>query len=146
MNVVVHDAVPPAPAEARHVSLPELYRIADVVVLHCPTTPATAGMIDRAALDQMKDGVILINNARGALVVEADLAEALNSGKVRAAGLDVVAVEPIRDESPLLTAKNCVITPHMSWASREARDRLMGIAADNLRQFLAGTPVNVVNP
>jgi glycerate dehydrogenase len=93
----------------------------------------------------MKDGVILINNSRGPLVVEADLAEALNCGKVFAAGLDVVSTEPIRGDNPLLRAKNCIITPHISWASRESRRRLMDIAVDNLAAFVKGSPVNVVN-
>ena len=93
----------------------------------------------------MKDGVILINNSRGGLIAEQDLADALNSGKVFAAGLDVVSTEPIQPDNPLLSAKNCIITPHISWASRESRARLMKIAAENARLFLAGTPVNVVN-
>ena len=94
----------------------------------------------------MKDGVIIINNSRGPLINEADLAQALNSGKVYAAGLDVVSAEPIRDDTPLLKAKNCFITPHISWAPKESRQRLMNIAVDNLKAFLSGTPVNVVNP
>ena len=94
----------------------------------------------------MKDGVILLNNSRGPLIVESDLAEALNSGKVYAAGLDVAAVEPLPADSPLLTAKNCILTPHISWASRESRERLMAAAVENLSRFLAGNPINVVNP
>jgi glycerate dehydrogenase len=93
----------------------------------------------------MKDGVILINNSRGPLVVEADLAEALNSGKVYAAGLDVVSTEPIKGDNPLLKAKNCIITPHISWAPKESRQRLMDIAVENLAAFVKGSQVNVVN-
>jgi glycerate dehydrogenase len=94
----------------------------------------------------MKDGVIIINNARGGCVVEQDLADALNSGKVAAAGLDVVSTEPISGDNPLLTAKNCIITPHISWASRECRQRILDTTVENVRSFLAGTPKNVVNP
>ena len=93
----------------------------------------------------MKDGVIIINNSRGPLVVEEDLAAALNSGKVAAAGLDVVSTEPIRGDNPLLTAKNCIITPHISWAPIESRQRILDCTAANVRAFLDGAPVNVVN-
>ena len=93
----------------------------------------------------MKDGVIIINNSRGQLIREKDLAEALNSGKIYAAGLDVVSSEPIRGDNPLLKAKNCIITPHISWAPKESRQRLMDIAVNNLRAFLEGKPINVVN-
>jgi len=93
----------------------------------------------------MKDGVIIINNSRGPLIVEKDLADALNSGKVYAAGLDVVSSEPIKENNPLLKAKNCIITPHISWAPIESRKRLLDIAVDNLEKFMAGKPQNVVN-
>lgn len=117
----------------------------DVIALHCPLTPETRGMINRDTIGKMKDGVILINNARGGLIVEQDLADALNTGKVAAAGLDVVSSEPIRPDNPLLAARNCIITPHISWAARECRERIMRCAADNLRAWQKGEPVNVVN-
>jgi glycerate dehydrogenase len=127
------------------VELDRILSESEVIALHCPLLPETEGIINSASIQKMKDGVI-INNSRGPLIVEQDLADALNSGKVYAAGLDVVSSEPIRGDNPLLTAKNCIITPHISWASKESRQRLMEIAADNLRSFIAGTPINVVNP
>lgn len=132
-------------ASCRYCGLDELLAGSDVIALHCPLFPETEGLINRETIRKMKDGVILINNSRGPLIVEQDLADALNSGKVYAAGLDVVSTEPIRPDNPLLTAKNCLITPHISWAPRESRQRLMDIAAANLEAFLAGAPVNVVN-
>ena len=93
----------------------------------------------------MKDGVIIINNSRGGLIVEQDLADALNSGKVAAAGVDVVSTEPIRGDNPLLTAKNCIITPHISWATKEARERIMNTTAENIKSVIDGAPQNVVN-
>ena len=122
-----------------------LLTTSDVISLHCPLLPETQGIICRENIDKMRNGVILLNNSRGPLVVEKDLADALNSGKVYAAGLDVVSVEPIQADNPLLNAKNCFITPHISWASKESRQRLMDIAVENLRSFLAGKPINVVN-
>lgn len=117
----------------------------DVIALHCPLFESTMGIINKDTIAKMKDGVMLINNSRGPLVVEEDLANALNSGKVGYAALDVVSSEPIKEDNPLLKAKNCIITPHISWAPVESRQRLMDIAVDNLGKFVLGNPVNVVN-
>lgn len=132
-------------AIAEYVSQDDLFARSDVIVLHCPLYPSTQGIINKDNIAKMKEGVILINNSRGPLVVEQDLADALNAGRVRAAAVDVVSSEPIRADNPLLSAKNCIITPHISWAPKESRQRLMDIAVENLRSFLAGNPVNVVN-
>ena len=133
-------------AIAEYVSLDDLFARADVISLHCPLFPETERMINKHSIAAMKDGVILLNTGRGQLICEPALAEALHSGKIRAAGLDVLSQEPPAADNPLLTAPNCFITPHIAWAARESRQRLMHTAVDNLRQFLAGTPVNVVNP
>ncbi len=127
-----------------YVPLEELYAKSDVISLHCPLTAENTGMINRETISKMKDGVILLNTARGALINEADLREALLSGKVYAAAADVAAVEPIPADSPLLGLDNMIFTPHIAWACYETRQRLMDIAVDNVRQFLAGTPVNNV--
>ena len=147
MNVIAYDEYESGAgrALAEYTALDALFARSDVIALHCPLLPSTQGIIDRENIAKMKDGVIILNNARGPLIVEQDLADALNSGKVYAAGLDVVSTEPIRGDNPLLKAKNSLITPHISWAPKESRQRLMEIAADNLRRFLEGSPVNVVN-
>ena len=147
MRVIAVDKNPnPSGAEiAEYVSLDELLAEADVISLHCVLTPETQGIIRKETIEKMKPGVILLNNSRGPLIVEQDLADALQSGKVYAAGLDVVSVEPIRADNPLLNAPNCLITPHISWAPKESRKRLMDIAVNNLAAFLKGEPVNVVN-
>ena len=128
-----------------YVELNELLSRSDVISLHCPAFPETVGIINKDTIAKMKDGVILINNSRGALVVEQELADALNSGKVYAAAVDVVSGEPIREDNPLLSARNCLITPHISWAPRESRQRIMDCTEENIRCFLAGKPQNVVN-
>lgn len=132
-------------AIGRYVELEELLEKSDVISLHCPLFPETKGIINRQTIEKMKDGVILINTARGPLIVEQDLADALNRGKVAAAAMDVVSEEPIRADNPLLKAKNCCITPHIAWASKESRQRIMDCAVENLKAYLAGKPVNVVN-
>ena len=128
-----------------YTDLDEVLSKSDVIALHCPLFPETEKMINRSTIAKMKDGVIILNNSRGQLINEQDLANALNSGKVAAAGLDVVSTEPIKSDNPLLTAKNCLITPHISWAPKESRKRLMDIAVSNLQEFLKGTPKNIVN-
>ena len=133
-------------AIAEYVDLDTVLRESDVISLHCPLFPQTERMINRDTLAKMKDGAILINNSRGGLIDEQAVADALNSGKLRAAAVDVVTVEPILGTNPLLTAKNCVITPHMSWAATECRQRIVDITAANISAFLSGTPQNVVNP
>lgn len=148
MTVLAFDSYRAAELESetlRYAELDELFAQADVISLHCPLFESTKGIINRSTIAKMKDGVMLINTSRGPLVVEEDLADALNSGKVGGAALDVVSTEPIRADNPLLTAKNCLITPHIAWAPKEARQRLMDIAVNNLRSYLDGTPVNVVN-
>lgn len=132
-------------ALAEYVDLDTLLAQSDVIFLHCPLFPSTEGIINKDNIAKMKDGVIIINNSRGQLVVEQDLADALNSGKVYAAGLDVVSTEPIKGDNPLLKAKNCLITPHISWAAQASRQRIMDITVENVRAFIEGTPVNVVN-
>ena len=147
MQLITYDARPSdaGRAVAEYVTLDELFAQSDVLGLQMPLFPFNTGIINRENIAKMKDGVIIINNSRGQMVVEQDLADALNSGKVAAAGLDVVSTEPIRPDNPLLRAKNCIITPHMSWGARESRQKIMDCSVENLRAFLMGTPQNVVN-
>lgn len=147
MTVIANDEYPTESGKdiAEYVTREEVFKRADVISVHCPLLPSTEGLICKENINKMKDGVIILNNSRGPLVVEQELADALDSGKVYAAGLDVVSTEPIRGDNPLLKAKNCFITPHISWAPKESRERLMNIAVDNLKAFLQGEAVNIVN-
>ena len=147
MNIIAYDEYPNDAGRAigEYVSLDELFARSDVISLHCPLFPSTQGIINKENIAKMKDGVIIINTSRGPLVVEQDLYDALESGKVYAAGVDVVSTEPIREDNVLLKAKNIFITPHIAWAPKESRMRLMDIAVENLAKFYAGEPVNVVN-
>ena len=137
---------PEGEAIAEYVALDELLGQSDVVSLHCPLFPETDRLINAGTIAKMKDGAILINNSRGGLLDEQAVADALNSGKLRYAAVDVVSTEPIVGTNPMLTAKNCIITPHISWAAVEARGRIIDITADNIRAFLEGSSQNVVNP
>jgi len=147
MKVVAYDNYPNDEGRsiAEYVTLDELFAKSDVICIHCPLFPSTQGIINKDSISKMKDGVIIINNSRGPLIVEQDLADALNSGKVYAAGVDVVSTEPIKGDNPLLSAKNCIITPHISWAPKESRQRLMDIVVDDFTAFMNGKPINVVN-
>jgi len=148
MNVVAFDSYQNKALECetmKYVDLDTLFTNSDVITLHCPLFESTNGIINKDTIAKMKDGVMIINNSRGPLIIEEDLAEALNSGKVGGAAVDVVSSEPINADNPLLQAKNCIITPHISWAPVESRQRLMDIAVDNLVKFLSAEPVNVVN-
>lgn len=130
---------------AEYVDMDTLLAQSDVISLHCPLFPETQGIINKESIAKMKDGVILINNSRGPLIVEQDLYDALENGKIAAAGLDVMSSEPVKADNILLKAKNCIITPHISWASKECRQRIMDCAVNNLQAYLGGSPINVVN-
>lgn len=146
MKVIYHDVSPvPVPSsQAQAVDLETLFRRSDVVSLHCPLTPENRGLVNKRRLEMMKPSAVLINTSRGPLVDEPALAEALDAGRIAGAGLDVLCEEPPRTDNPLLSARNCYITPHIAWATRSARQRLMEIAIANVRAFLAGNPQNVV--
>jgi glycerate dehydrogenase len=128
------------------VEVEELFARSDVISLHCPATPQTRGIVNRDLLRHIRSHTFLINTSRGELVVEADLVSALEQGHLAAAAVDVVSAEPIRSDNPLMKAKNCVITPHIAWATLAARRRLMQSTVQNVANFLADTPTNVVNP
>lgn len=147
MRVLAYDPYPTEAGRqvAEYVDFETLLASSDVIAVHMPLLPSSRGLINKDTIAKMKDGVIIINNSRGPIVVEQDLAAALNSGKVAAAGLDVVSTEPIKGSNPLLKAKNCIITPHISWAPRESRQRIMDCAVANAKAYMAGKPINVVN-
>ena len=147
MHVLAHTArVPqPAPVEVEFVELDALFRRSDVVSLHCPLTPKTKGLVNAERLALLKPSAFVVNTSRGPLIDQAALAAALNAGKLAGAGLDVLAVEPPVADNPLLQARNCLVTPHIAWATRAARSRLLDAAVDNVRKFLAGRPQNVVS-
>ncbi|HWN93890.1 MAG TPA: D-2-hydroxyacid dehydrogenase [Methylomirabilota bacterium] len=147
MNVLVHNRSRPANFSSRYefVSLEELLSRSDVLSLHCPLTPENKQFINAERLARMKPTAFLLNTSRGPLLNEPDVAHALNSGRIAGAGLDVLATEPPPADNPLLAAKNCIVTPHIAWATRAARSRLMNIAIENIRAFTTGSPCNVVN-
>lgn len=146
MKVYVYSSKPQflLPQGVQRMSIDEIFQECDVVSLHCPLTDDTKGMVNSTRLNSMKSSAILINTGRGPLVNEQDLADALNNGVIAAAGLDVLSTEPPRKDNPLLTAKNCFITPHIAWATKEARIRLMDIAVNNLKSFISGSIINNV--
>lgn len=148
MNILAVDEYPNKSLESdtlRYTTLDDLYANADVISLHCPLFDNNKGMINQAAIAKMKPGVLILNTSRGPLINEADLAEALKSGRVAGAGVDVLSCEPPKLDNPLLSAPNCIVTPHIAWATKEARSRLMNIAVDNLAAFIKGKAQNVVN-
>ncbi len=148
MNVVAHSRTRSDQSHRKNfqwAALPELLQQADVVSLHCPLFPETTGLLNKDRLQLMKPTAFLLNTSRGPLIVEKDLADALNNDTIAGAGIDVLSVEPPSKDNPLFTAKNCLITPHIAWATKEARQRLMQVTVDNLTAFAAGKPVNVVN-
>jgi len=146
MKVLAYDTQPIAPAEGvRAVDLDTLFRESDVVSLHCPLTDENTGMVNAERIAGMKSSALLVNTSRGPLVDAAALADALNEGRLGGAGIDVMEVEPPPMDNPLMSARNCYITPHIAWATREARARLMDVAVDNVKAFLDGKPQNVVN-
>ena len=145
MKVIASTRRPRHVEGVEFVSSDDVFRHADVVTLHCPLTEETRGLVNAGRLATMKPTAFLINTGRGPLVVEQELADALNAGRIAGAGLDVLSVEPPKPDNPLLDAKNCIITPHIAWATHSSRSRLMDVAVANLRAFLAGEPQNVVN-
>lgn len=148
MNVLAFDQYKNRELESdtmKYVELDKLLGGSDVISIHCPLYENTKGIINKNNINKMKDGVMIINTSRGPLVVEEDMVNVLESGKVAGFATEVLSIEPPKKDSPLLKAKNIIITPHMAWATKESRTRLMNIALENFNKYIAGTPVNVVN-
>jgi len=145
MKVIVTSRTMPENCPYEVVTTQELFSRSDYLTIHCPLTPQTKELVNKDTLALMKPSAVLINTARGGVINEQDLADALNGGKIAAAGLDVLTVEPMKADNPVLQAKNCVITPHTAWASKEARQRLIGMVAKNIAVFQQGKPINVVS-
>ena len=147
MELLAHDAYldPDDFPGVEFTDVDDLFRRSDVISLHCPLTPETENLVDAGRIDLMKESALLINTSRGPLVDDRALADALNSGRIAGAGLDVVPVEPPPRDNPLFSAKNCFVTPHIAWATRSARSRLLNTLVDNVNAYLAGEPENVVN-
>ncbi len=145
MKVIASGSRKPLSGALRAVGIDELFRESDILSLHCPLSPQTAGIVNAERLRSMKPSSFLINTARGGLIVESELASALENGWIAGAGLDVLSSEPPKPDNPLLKVKNCVITPHIAWATEAARKRLMEIAGKNVRSYLAGSPSNLVS-
>ena len=147
MDVVVASGRPPAQQTGgeRWVTVDEIFAGSDIVSLHCPLNASTKGMVHAGRLARMRRGAFLVNTSRGGLIVEEDLADALNAGRIAGAALDVLSTEPPPESNPLLRAKHCIVTPHIGWATREARGRLMSIAVNNVAAWLSGRPENVVD-
>ena len=145
MNVIASTRTTPVNSDIEIVSKEELFRRSDFLSIHCPLTPQTQGLVNRETLSLMKDTAYLINTSRGGTIIEKDLAEALNEGKIAGAAVDVLSEEPMKEYNPLRYAKNCIITPHIAWAAEETRQRLIGIVAANIEAYQKGKPQNVVN-
>ncbi len=145
MKVIVNTRTAKQDGSVKFVGLKELFSEADIITAHCPLTEETAGLINKETLSYCKPSCVIINTSRGAVVNEQELADALNSGKIAGAALDVLCQEPMAADCPLINAKNCIITPHIAWAPLETRERLVRIAAENIRAFIEGNPVNTVN-
>lgn len=148
MNVLIYNRTVRKELETDNVKFTELNNVlseSDFISLHCPLTEQTKGLINKDTISKMKDGAFLINTSRGPVIVEQDVADALNSGKLAGAGVDVVSAEPVTEDNPLLMAENCIITPHFAWAPYEARTRLMDMLVKNIKAFIENKPINVVN-